>query len=432
MRLFDAKHILCTIVFVVVILLVSPFAIGQAKGTKIIVPRGTKIIVPIITPAQSAFEITKQLKAIVDAFNEKYIKDNIAISLEDVTNWEEVVTEVQRRRNKNKTAGIIIAQPQAIQELIATGGITGLDGVVSTNTVNSLRSKFGDNNCRECNKYSIPFLRSVPVMYYNIPKLNEILPNYKTGGCYNDLPEKWIGELEPLLRAYRAATGEKSPEPLLISGEQYEWLFETMVVQWGGSLERNGQIKLNSEEAIKVLTLWQEWSNEGLMKIADTEKATLNSFIHGYNPIICHSSGSIGEVKSNQAFEYKVGALPRHTGRSSVLHEGVNLYISMYMDDKQKEVAKRFIEFLYDIDVQKQISFESGYLSSVTSSIQNNEDEYLEMVKDEYKNYAEPRMMPKHHTEVYRILREAIKKVTDNGYDPRSALDEAQKNVSQL
>jgi len=325
---------------------------------------------------------------------------------------------------KQKAAGIILAKPQAVEELKSNDGITRVSQLVSIKNNDVLGGIPSDG-------YSLPFLRSVPVMYYNTTRLNAVIENHKEFGCSADFPKTWTGEFTVLLGKYRAAIGADAPPPFLISGDQYEWLFETMVYQSGGQLKnQNGRIELNSAIAVNILSQWKNWKEEGLMKIAGNWTATGNHFVYEHFPIICHSSSSMNMIQNSEErnFEYSVEPLPGGAGSRRVLYEGANLYASMYMSPKQKAVAKRFVEFLYAENIQSEIAGNSGYLPCSRT----NQTLVSPKVKEQYETNAEPRMIPVHYTDVYEILRGAIWSSVVDGADPKAALDIAQDQVNGL
>lgn len=382
-------------------------------------------------PSGATAETSRTYEDIVTQFNWQH-KD-ITIELVPTNNWDWVVSKARQQAKKRKSSGIIVAQLSETLELADGGTVIPLDRIIA-NQPDFLKtfhpSFFSNSFGSDGALYGLPFLRSTPMMYYNLDMLN-----CKLGITAADLPKTWK-EFEQLCSDYKKAAPDETP--FLMGGEWYEWLFETAVLQCGGALmdERSQSVVFDSPAAIEALNYWKSLKDKQLLHIANSWKATINSFVHQQFPIVCYSSGGLATAMNESGFQWTADKMPLNR-ENAVSYGGANLYLSTNMTPEEEAAAWKFVQFLYEPAVQAKIASESGFAPVIIDAAEDivmpkalYEPAYR--LSREQLGQAKHKFMTPNYITVRHILKKAIIRVLDDNVAPAQALQQAQTEAQNI
>jgi len=272
-------------------------------------------------------------------------------------------------------------------------------------------------------------LRSTPVALYNLDRMRQ------AGISKDQLPATW-GEMELMLEKLK---NQSQQAPFCLGGDWYDYLFEAMVLQAGGTLmdaQRN-RVTLTTPEAVEALSFWKRLKDKNLLVRAHTWKATLNGFVSNFYPVTYYSSGGLEAVRGNVKFAWTADMLPKNNAYA-VAAGGGNIYLSAHLTDDETQAALKLVAFLFRPSIQARISATTGFFPAVDAAFAEPElkeryskDEPFVRIRRQLK-YAKPKLMSIENLKVRDILKKAIDRTLDENVAPADALQRAQHEVDQL
>lgn len=219
--------------------------------------------------------------------------------------------------------------------------------------------------------YSIPYLRSTAVFYYNKDLFLE--------AGYENAPET-LSELEDACTKIVEANEDTAGFELLIN----DWYINTFLKQMGAHYideDDQGMSCLEDGSLLKFFTDWSNWVEAGWCEkpnVTDAASYMKEQFFQGKLACFLDSSANIGDIfKTCEESDINVGvaAIPYYdegvctapTGGSNVVIIGAN------HSDEEIEAAWEFIKFLVADENQYDNAVTTGYLP-VTYSAAESED----------------------------------------------------------
>jgi sn-glycerol 3-phosphate transport system substrate-binding protein len=357
----------------------------------------------------------------------------IKISFRPLTDWDEVIRTVSA---SDSPAGVFVAEASETLELEQRGLITPLEDLLTGEPggLAGFLAPFvpeflGNSLCASKKFCSPPFIRSTPVVYYNLDQLKEV------GVSKEQLPTTW-DEFEELLTKLREHRGKP---PFVFGGDWYDYLFEATVYQAGGSLfdPEHNRFTYDTPQAVEALKFWKRLKDKGLLVRATNWKATLNSFVAGLYPVTFYTSGGIESVRADSHFNWMADMLPRNRVYGATAGGG-NLYLTAHLNDGERRAALRLIRFLYIPSVQARISQASGFFPVVSAAFDepqlkelNTTDESFVRIRRQL-SHTGPRGMSTDNLQVRKALKMAIDRCLDDNVPAETSLQDAQKEVDQL
>lgn len=378
--------------------------------------------VPITMAVKEARDIRQGLSPYLNETQVKLTK------IEDALNMIDLL-EAQLRRGEN--LGIIITKMDYAQELIKKKLIRPIEANYANSLLKEIDPIF-DNEVlyHKGDVFGLPIVRKTLLMFYNIDAIRNSsceLENFTEA----DIPKTWQG-FEKLLERCQDK-GKK--QPLLLGGEAYDWIFQSMVAQQGGSLiGLNNELNLTSPEAIKTLEIWKKLKEKNLIEIENHWVNPINVFKRGASPIVCFSTDGIAEImdKKTGDFKWTIGHLPIHSNAKVTLG-GLNIYWGANMTDAQIEASKELIELLYSSNVQQAIleagswPIRKGVIKG-SSAIGNSTAEIFDIAFQQL-SYLSKTNYSSEQTEIINVLQTAIRSVLYDKASPAEALQAAQDKI---
>jgi sn-glycerol 3-phosphate transport system substrate-binding protein len=390
------------------------------------------VTLALVIPSGATSESSRLYNDLLQEFRKA--EPDIHVEFTPLVNWDDVVGVVRRLAEQRKPA-VFVAEVSETLELEKLGLIEPFQNVLNKFDgadlfVASITPEFlGNSYCRTRKLCGPPFIRSMPVAFYNLDKLKVI------GLTEGQLPATW-DELEAALAKLQVRYHQA---PFCFGGDWYDYLFEATVLQSGGALmdfEKN-KIVLDSTKAIEALNFWKRLKDKGLLIRMNNWKSTVNAFAAGYCMVTYYSSGGLETVRARAKFSWAADMLPRNK-QYGVAVGGGNLYVAAGMNAEEQRAALQLAKFLYKPSVQARISAATGFFPVVNAAFAEPE------FKERYTNnvsfsrvqrqlkYAKPKIMAADNLKMRAILKHAIDKSLNEGVEPAVALRQAQQELHQL
>lgn len=286
---------------------------------------------------------------------------------------------------------------------------------------------------------SIPFNRSVPILYLNKTILEQ-------EGLDPAGPKNWEE-----LRQWAEKLYKKAPDGTV---ERWgfltpvdQWFYEAMLYQAGGSVfsEDAKSVTVNSEAGQKALQFWVDLISAGLMEMPQGEKynawdVTTNALTTGKAAMIYSTTGRLNSHinggKEN-GFEITTAFLPAGPAGYATPTGGANVVILNSAPKEQQEAAWKFIKWMTNDENAADFSKTTGYVP-VTKGAVTLMDDYFKQTPAaktavDFLQYAKSRPQSPSYNESQELLVKGLQKAVLNEASVKDALDEAaslmQKNL---
>ncbi len=386
-----------------------------------------------IAPTGATGKFNRLFYEYVKEFNQKNVQNKIVfIPLQE---WDLVISQAKEMALSGKKF-IFISEVSQTYEIENLKIATSFDDFYKykkedLNILNKdIYIEYTKNNYGKNGKmYGLPIFRSMPVVFYNLDYLK------KVGYNSNNLPKNWLEFKSMLVKVKQ----NLNVIPFVLAGDWYDFLFEALVMQAGGSIVDSKNKKLNfySPAAVEALTFWKELIDAKLMKRVENWKGAINGFVAGKFPVIFYSSGGMGAAQETEGLNWLADMLPKNK-KYGCPYGGGNLYLGKTLEIADRDYIIEFIKTLYQPQVVAEISDLSGYLPVTKSAfkLQKIKDKYTKI--QAYKNifkqlpYAQIKMMGIQNLRIRESLKNAIDRTLDEGMLPEKSLKQSQLEIDNF
>jgi sn-glycerol 3-phosphate transport system substrate-binding protein len=220
---------------------------------------------------------------------------------------------------------------------------------------------------------SMPWNSSTPILYANMEML--------AAAGVTELPTTWQ-EVEAACAAYLAAMADAQG---CITWPNHGWFFEQWMAQRGavlanndnGRAERATEVLLGSEDAVAVMSWWQNMHSQGYYNYSGVQRdwgATEQAIETGTLPMIITSSAdavNITRIAGENNITITTGRMPydSETGWTGNLIGGASLWLSDGLDTVVEDGALAFLQFLNNTEnAAAWASTVTGYIPITTSA----------------------------------------------------------------
>lgn len=383
-------------------------------------PTIAQIQISLVISSDELSDINRTFVKYIQEFNN--VNTGTSVLLEVKDNYGQASDFFMSNVANGKTCGILLARCSETIELQESGTI------MPTNIINKRLPGFMaqftprytccTTSIIDSKPYGIPLYRTTPVLYYNLNAIKTADPSLSS----NNLPQTWQ-DLETLLSKLKK--NYPTTAPMVLGGDYYEWIFETLVMQNGGNLfNSEGLPTFDSPEVIQTLKYWKHLADEKLIAPANSWKATPNLLINNKCAIIAYSSGA-NNILSGVNFSWEAAPIPGYKTRIHGL-AGSNFYLSNNMNEAQLATALDFLTFIYSKKISTEIADITG-LIDVTQDNRAGASSGSTAREGFYSNVkTKPNFMVKKYKKVRAILSGVIEGMFYNNIVPEKALKDAQ------
>jgi ABC-type glycerol-3-phosphate transport system substrate-binding protein len=274
---------------------------------------------------------------------------------------------------------------------------------------------------------SLPFNKSVPVLYYNKDL-------FRRAGLDPEQPPRTWKEFSDYCRALtRDLTGDGKPNQWGFKFTDHATYFECLLVQNGGEIyDRENQTMLfASPKGVEALQYLVDLVRRE--RIADfylTGYQHQVDFAAGETAMIVASCVSRTFMRKQLKFDWGIAPLPARERRGSLVY-GTNIVIFSRSSERRREAAWEFIKWFTNPENSTRWALRTGYVPIRRSSLE------LEMMREEFARrpdsrvpveemewaFFEPRMA--RWLQIREYLGDAIKAALLGKSPPGEALEEA-------
>ena len=280
--------------------------------------------------------------------------------------------------------------------------------------------------------WSLPFQRSIPVLYYNRDMFKAAgLDDSKGPANYAEM----VADAQKLTKPDGSTWGIE----ISSDGIPY-WLFQSFVIGNGSNVfTAANKVTFDTPEVAQALQDFTDLSNKykvmppGILLWANMP----NDFVNGKAAMIWHSSGSLTNILKQAKFNVGVSYPVGEKGYGAPTGGG-NLYMLKGIPADHQAAAWKFIQFMTSVDVQADWSINTGYVASRQSSYntQAMKDHIAQVpqaaVAAAGLQYAGPELATHSNAQVQKFLGDAVQAALTGKSSVADALKSAQQQADQL
>ncbi len=321
-----------------------------------------------------------------------------------------------------------------LYDLINAGYILPLDEFIQSMPdgqayLDDFYPAFLANSRYEGKIWSIPFQRSVVVLYYNADLFEQ------EGLAPPDSWEAW-GQAGQKLTLPDQRWGLEYP-----SGWPY-WLFQPLAIANGQNIVASPtQVVFDDPRVIEAVQFYIDLSHkyhampEGVQKNWGNAPA---DFANGAAAMIVHSSGSLRGILEQATFQVGVMPIPGKTpGTFATVPGGGNLYLLKDTTPEEQAAAWKFIAFITQPQYAADFSIQTGYIATRKSAYASEAMKaYLQKVPQaaqirDMLQYAGAELSCMNLGEVRNIFHKYLQAAYNGEMTPEEAMKQAQKEADE-
>jgi multiple sugar transport system substrate-binding protein len=378
------------------------------------------------------------LNRLVDEFNRTHSDIHVkAISMGD---YRALSTKLMAAMQTNQRPDVAQAFESWTAKLIEGNNIVPMDDFIKNDpsftkeSIDDIFPVFRESNTINGKLWSMPFNKSVRVMYYNKDMLfvNGINPNKP--------PVTWDD-----FRAYsRKLTQDKNhdgtPEIWGTTLTVSAWQFENLLLQAGGDIlsEDGTRSRFQEEPGIQALQYLSTLLNEDKSAYLSTGKDSQNDFLAGKVGMMEDSSVSLAFMQATGInFVLGVGPIPVKETKRNII-SGTNVVIVRNKNPKVEKAAWEFVKWFTDTKQTAKWSEDTYYMPVRKSALEEpGLKKRLEMYPEialvyDQLNYATFEPQQAAWFEARKYLEEnVLERVMRKQATPRAALDQAAREIDK-
>jgi len=296
---------------------------------------------------------------------------------------------------------------------------------------------FMANSQADGHTWGVPFQRSVIIQYYNKDAFKAAgLDPEKAPATWDEL----VADAKKL--TVKDSSGNVTQWGLEIpsTGSTY-WLFQALAVENGVTLANQDGTKVsyNDPGVVAAAQFFADLSQkEGVMPKGLVDWGTTpQDFLNGKAAMIWTTTGNLTNVKTNAKFDFGVAKLPSKVQGGSPTGGG-NLYLFKTGDDARQQAALKFAQFLTTKELAADWGIKTGYVAARGDAWDTDAMKtYLAsfpaagVLRDQLAE-ATAELSVHDNQQVTQVLNNAIQAILASGADPKTTLDKAQQDATNL
>jgi len=364
------------------------------------------------------------MQSLVDEFNASH--PDVHVTASYTGNYDLTFQKIQAAALASNLPDVADVVNDHTQVLAPSGMLEDLDGFIRKAGGKSYLGRFFPSlllNSYSAGKlYSLPFQRSVPVLYYNKDAFA------KAGIA--EPPATWaefIADAQKLtIRNGNDVTRWGAEFPL----EAYNWIYYALVYQAGGTIISSDlkHLELDRPAAMSATQYWWDLVNKYKVMPAFTPwPQGSQDFAGEKTAMVVYSSGAQGFFRQSAKFNWSLVRMPNGK-RSGVAVGGGNL-VMFKKTASQEEAAWKFLSWMMEPPQQAHWSAKSGYIGVVRAAwnqpelkaVVTEHPEVLQTVKQLDEAYYEP--SAPNFTQVRDALHDTLQDIMANKVSLRDGLN---------
>ncbi len=376
---------------------------------------------------------------LIDGYISKFEAANPNIKVNAVLSggYPDTLTKIQTTLKGGGTPpDVAVLLSTDLYSLVDSNAIVPLDSYIQANGSDSFTSDFYPaflaNSKYQNQIWSLPFQRSIPVLYYNKDMFKAAgLDDSKGPANYQEM----VADAQKLTKSDGSTWGIE----ISSDGIPY-WLFQSFVIGGGSNVfTAPNKVTFDTPEVAQALQDFSDLSNKdkvmppGILLWANMP----NDFANGKAAMIWHSSGSLANILKQAKFNVGVSYTVGEKGYGAPTGGG-NMYIMKGIPADHQAAAWKFIQFMTSTDIQADWSINTGYVASRQSSYQTQAmKDYLAKtpqaaVAPQGLQYAGAELATHDNAQIQKFLGDAVQAVITGKSPVADALKAAQQQADQV
>ncbi len=376
---------------------------------------------------------------LIDGYITKFEAANPDIKVNAVLSggYPDTLTKIQTTIKGGGTPpDVAVLLSTDLYSLVDSNAIMPLDDYIKAVGGDSFTSDFYPaylaNSSYQGHIWSLPFQRSIPVLYYNKDMFATAgLDNSKGPANYNEM----VADAQKLTKADGSTWGLE----ISSDGIPY-WLFQSFVIGGGSNVfTADNKVTFNSPAVQQALQNFVDLPNKdkvmppGILLWANMP----NDFANGKAAMIWHSSGSLSGILKQAKFNVGVSYTVGQNGFGAPTGGG-NMYIMNGIPASHQAAAWKFIQFMTSVDTQADWSINTGYVASRQSAYSTQAmKDYIAKVPQAAVapaglQYAGPELATHDNAQIQKFLGDAVQAALTGKSNVADALNSAQQQADQL
>lgn len=377
---------------------------------------------------------------IIDGYIAKFQAANPNIKVTAVLSggYGDTLTKIQTTIKGGGTPpDVAVLLSTDLYSLVDSDAVLPLDDFVKAAGGDSFTSEFYPaylaNSSYQGHIWSLPFQRSIPVLYYNKDL-------FKATGLDPNKPPANYQEMADAAKKLTKADGSQWGIEISSDGIPY-WLFQSFVIGNGTNVigKAGNKVTFNSPEVVQALQDFADLSakHKAMPKDILLWANMPNDFVNGKAAMIWHSSGSLTNILKQAKFEVGVSYTVGSKGFGAPTGGG-NMYILKGISPERQAAAWKFIQFMTAADIQADWSIQTGYVPGRQSAMNTQAmKDYIAKtpqaaVAPAGLKYAGAELATHNNAQVQKALGDAVQAVLTGKANPTDALKNAQQQADQI
>ena len=303
-------------------------------------------------------ESQKTLKTMVDRFESTHA--NIHIELVGMGNYDALSQKLMGAVAAKNPPVIAQMYENWTTQLHAGGELVYLDSFVhgpdglSADDLADIYPALIDNNSWDGRLLTLPFNKSVPVYYYNVPMFQ------KAG--FTEFPKTWPEFRIAANRLTRRDAAGKV-ETWGAAGGTDIWVFGSMLFQRGSRFleQEDGNPLFNSKEGVEALQFQVDMVLKDKVQNTDVGRTPMDDFLVGRMAALTGSSTWRAPVVDKESFPVGMAPVPTW-GKPAAIIYGTNIGMFRRATPEQKAAAWTFIKWFIAPEQQVEWSLGTWYV----------------------------------------------------------------------
>jgi len=386
-------------------------------------PAAEPIAVSYWYPVDLGGGLATIMNDLVSQFNASH--PDIKVTASYTGNYDLTLQKIQAAALAGNLPDVAVVVNDHTQVLAPTGALESLNGFVDKAGGKAFMNRFFPslllNSYSGGKLYSLPFQRSVPVLYYNKPMFA------KAGIAHP--PTTWsefTSDAEKLtIRNGNEVTRWGAEFPL----EAYNWIYYALVYEAGGNVISHDlrHLDLTQQPAIDAMQYWWNLVNKDKVMPAYTPwPQGSQDFAGEKTAMLVYSSGAQGFFRQSTKFSWGLVRMPADK-RFGVAPGGGNL-VMFKKSPAEEQAAWTFIAWMMEPNQQAIWSSKSGYIAVTKAAwetptmkqLVKEQPDVLNTVKQLDDAFYEP--SAPNYTQIRDALHDATQDILANKISVRDGL----------
>jgi sn-glycerol 3-phosphate transport system substrate-binding protein len=418
-------------------------AAPTSQPTTMEAPAATAASTAASAPVQLTFyypvAVAGPITQLIDGYIAKFEAANPDIKVNAVLSggYPDTLTKIQTTIKGGGTPpDVAVLLSTDLYSLADSNAVMPLDDYIKSAGGDSFTSDFYPaylaNSNYQGHIWSLPFQRSIPVLYYNKDMFKAAgLDDSKGPANYAEM----VADAQKLTKPDGSTWGIE----ISSDGIPY-WLFQSFVIGSGSNVfTAANKVTFNDPVVAQSLQDFSDLSNkykvmpQGILLWANMP----NDFVNGKAAMIWHSSGSLANILKQAKFNVGVSDTVGEKGFGAPTGGG-NIYMMKGIPPDHQAAAWKFIQFMTSADIEADWSIHTGYVASRQSSYSSQVmKDYIAQVPQATVapaglQYAGPELGTHDNAQIQKFLGDAVQAVLTGKSSPVDALQAAQQQADQV